>query len=64
MNKSIALENLMDVNTTAGMLGITDKALMRLARLKRIPALKISNKWFFPKERIELFIQEQMDGVR
>jgi len=62
MNKSVKLENLMDVSTAARMLGITDKSLNRLARLKRIPAIKISNKWFFPKERIEKFIEEQMDG--
>lgn len=63
MSEQIKLEELMDAKELAPILGITPFLLARMAKNKKVPAIKIGNRWLFCKDKVEKFISEKMGEI-
>lgn len=63
MSEQVKLEDLMDAKELAPILGISTLLLSRMAKSKKVPAIKIGNRWLFCKDKVEKFISEKMGEV-
>ena len=59
----VMLENYVDVEEAAKMLGVHPETVKRLIRKETLPATKVGNKWLIDRERVQNFALTY-DGAR
>jgi excisionase family DNA binding protein len=56
-------EPLIDVETTAHLIGLHPKTVMRIARDKRIPAFHLGRYWMFRPSLIDAWLTSQLQST-
>ena len=63
MSETPKFERLIDSEEAAALLGIHEKTLVKLAREKKVPAVRLGRLWRFRASAIEAWIQSSLADI-